>query len=298
MRTTFASVARETENAIETAGKRLAYFQKQVASGKRISSPSDDPDAAMRAVSARSEQGVLERYSQTAVTTSARLTVVDSTLSGIVDTLSRAQVAAASASGTSVSSAQRDSAVRELRGLKDSLFEDLNLSYQGTYIFAGTATTTTPFTKDAGGTVSAYAGNDDEVAVDVDRGRTVSVTFDGSRISQGSDAADVFAVLDDTITAAASGDHAGLADGLAALKRAFERATSLQGEVGNALRLIETNEERLQVQKETAAARISKLEDADMTKAITGMGQADTSYRAALGAAATALRVSLLDYLR
>ncbi len=298
MRTTFASVARETENAIETAGKRLAYFQKQVASGKRVSSPSDDPDAAMRAVSARGEQAVLERYSQAAVTTSARLTVIDSTLSGIVNTLSRAQVAVTSASGTSVSVAQRDAAVRELTGLRDALFEDLNLSYQGTQIFSGSATTTAPFTKNGSGVVSSYAGNGTEVSVDVDRGRSVAVTFDGSRITQGADTADVFAVFESTIAAAATGDSAALADGMAALKRAFVRATSVQGEVGNALRTIEMDEERLRVQQETTAARISKLEDADMTKAISGMTQADTSYRAALGASATALRVSLLDYLR
>lgn len=298
MRTTFASVARESENAIEAAGKRLAHFQKQVASGRRISSPSDDPDAAMRAVSARGEQAVLERYSQAAVTTSARLTVIDSTLTGIVDTLSRAQVAAASAAGTSVSAAQRAAAARDLTGLRDALFEDLNLSYQGTRIFSGSATTTAPFTKDGAGVVSAYAGTGTEVTVDVDRGRSVAVTFDGSRITQGSDATDVFAVFESTIAAAEAGDHAGLMDGIAALKRAFVRATSLQGEVGNALHAIEMNEDRLRVQQETTAARISTLEDADMTKAISGMTQADTSYRAALGASATALRVSLLDYLR
>ncbi len=298
MRTTFASVARESENAIEAAAKRLAYFQKQVATGKRVSSPSDDPDAAMRAVSARGEQASIERYAQSAVTTSARLTVIDSTLSGIVETLSRAQVAATSAAGSSASPAQRAAAVRELTGLRDALFEDLNLSYQGTRIFAGSATTTAPFTKDGAGLVSSYAGNDTEVTVDVDRGRSVSVTFDGSRLTEGDDATDVFAAFESTMTAAAAGDSAGLTDGVAALKRAFDRATSLQGEVGNALRTIETNEERLLVQKETTAARISKLEDADMTQAISGMTQADTTYRAALGASATALRVSLLDYLR
>jgi flagellar hook-associated protein 3 FlgL len=297
MRTTFASVARESENAIEAAGKRLAHFQKQVASGKRISSPSDDPDAAMRAVSARGEQATLERYSQAAVTTSARLTVIDSTLSGIVESLSRAQVAAAGATGTAVSAAQRQAAVRDLTGLRDALFDDLNLSYQGTRIFAGSATTTAPFTETAG-VVDSYAGNSTEVTVETDRGRSIAVTFDGSRISQGSDPTDVFAVLDSTITAAAAGDHAGLTDGIAALKRAFDRATSLQGEVGNALRAIESDEHRLRVQQESAAAQISLLEDADMTKVISGMTQADTSYRAALAASSSALRVSLLDYLR
>lgn len=298
MRTTFGNVARETAAGIEAAGKRLAHFQRQVSSGKRVTSPSDDPNAAMRVVSARGELATVERYSQTGVTTSARLTVVDSTLSGIVETLSRAQTAAQSAAGASVTPAQRQAAARDLAGLRDALFEDMNLSYQGTRIFGGSATTTAPFTKDGTGAINPYAGTATELTVEVDRGRSVAVTFDGSRLTQGSDSEDVFAVFARTITAAAAGDNAGLIDGVASLKRAFDRANSMQGEVGSSLSAMTAEQERLRVQHETTTARISSLEDADMTKAITGMTEADTSYRAALGASANALRVSLLDYLK
>ncbi len=298
MRTTFGNVARDTAAGIEAAGKRLAFFQRQVSSGKRLAAPSDDPNAAMRVVSARGELATVERYSQATVTTTARLTVVDSTMSGIVETLSRAQTAAQSAAGASVTAAQRQAAARDLAGLRDSLFEDLNLTYQGTHIFGGSATTTAPFTKDGSGTVSAYAGNSAELTVDIDRGRSVGVTFDGSRLTQGSDAEDVFAIFTRTITAAGAGDNAGLMDGVAALKRVFDRANSMQGEVGSALNAITSEQERLRVQHETTTTRISSLEDADMTKAISGMTEADTSYRAALGASANALRVSLLDYLK
>lgn len=298
MRTTFSGLSREMSAGIETASRRLASYQRQVSSGKRVVTPSDDPSAAARAVTAHGEQSAIERYAQATGTTSGRLTVVDSTLSGIVDTLSRAQVAAMSTAGSTALPSQREAAARELTGLRDALFEDLNLSYQGIRIFGGSASSTAPFTKDAAGVVSAYAGNDTELTVDIDRSRPVTVTFDGSRLTQGSDAADVFAVFEAAITAAGSGDSAGLADALGGLSRAFERATALQGEVGNALRTIEVEEERVQVRRETNSASIANLEEADMVRAITGMNDAETSYRAALGAAATALRVSLLDYLR
>ncbi len=298
MRTTFSGLSRDMSAGIETASKRLASYQRQVSSGKRVVTPSDDPSAAARAVTAHGEQAAIERYSQAAATTSGRLTVVDATLSGIVETLSRAQVVAMSTAGSTAQPAQRDAAARELTGLRDALFEDLNLAYQGIRIFGGSASSTAPFTKDAAGVVSAYAGNDTELTVDIDRSRPVTVTFDGSRLTEGSDATDVFAVFESAITAAGAGDSAGLADALAGLKRAFDRATAMQGEVGNALRAIEVEEERQQVRRETNSASIANLEEADMVRAITGMNEADTSYRAALGAAATALRVSLLDYLK
>ncbi len=298
MRTTFSGLSREMSAGLETASRRLATYQRQVSSGRRVVTPSDDPSAAARAVTAHGEQSVIERYAQSAATTSGRLTVVDSTLSGIVETLSRAQVAAMSTAGSMALPSQREAAARELTGLRDALFEDLNLSYQGIRIFGGSASSTAPFTKDAAGVVSSYAGNGTELTVEIDRSRSVTVTFDGSRLTQGSEATDVFAVFETAITAAGSGDSAGLAGALAGLSRAFERATALQGEVGNAMRAIEVEEERRQVRRETNAASIANLEEADMVHAITGMNNADTSYRAALGAAASALRVSLLDYLR
>jgi len=44
-------------------------------------------------------------------------------------------------------------------------------------------------------------------------------------------------------------------------------------------------------------ARIAKLEDANLATAITGMNQADASYRAALGATGKIPQLSLMDYL-
>lgn len=300
MRTTWASMARDTSAGIETASQRLARYQRLVSSGKRVATPSDDPQAASQIVSGYAEKSTLERYSAAAKTTSSRLTVIDSVMGDIVSSLSQAQVAVTSALGSAnaVSQAQRDAAARTLSGVRDTLFADLNQTYAGTQIFAGSATTTPPYTKAADGTISAYAGTGSELRVDANRGQSVAVTIDGSRITQGSDSEDVFTVLDAAIVAARSGDSQALTAGMAALKRAFERASAIQGEVGTSLNTLSNESSRLQTQQQMAAARISNLEDADMTKAITGMTDAETSYRAALGAASTALKVSLLDYLK
>jgi flagellin-like hook-associated protein FlgL len=45
-------------------------------------------------------------------------------------------------------------------------------------------------------------------------------------------------------------------------------------------------------------ARISKLENADLASAITGMTQADAAYRASLGATSRMTQLSLMDYLK
>jgi len=48
----------------------------------------------------------------------------------------------------------------------------------------------------------------------------------------------------------------------------------------------------------TAQTRLAKTENVDMADAITGMTQAETAYRAALGAAGATAKTSLTDYIR
>jgi flagellin-like hook-associated protein FlgL len=64
------------------------------------------------------------------------------------------------------------------------------------------------------------------------------------------------------------------------------------------LRTIEDDRVRLAESARSSKSRISTLEDTNMADAITGMTQAETTYRAALGAASQMHKLSLMDYLK
>ena len=74
--------------------------------------------------------------------------------------------------------------------------------------------------------------------------------------------------------------------------------TALQSRVGASLRAIEEDVLTLEETNRASTARISSLEDANMAAAISGLTQAETTYRAALGVAAQLNRLSLMDYLK
>ncbi len=78
---------------------------------------------------------------------------------------------------------------------------------------------------------------------------------------------------------------------------AFDRATAAESRVGSDMNAIDGEKSRLEEMRLAAMTRVSKLEDANLAEAISGMNRADTAYKAALGAVSTATRVSLLDYL-
>lgn len=298
MRTTLTGVFRDTQAGIERASDRMAEFQRQVASARRVDAPSDDPTGVAAAVREHAELATIERYTRSSATTNSRLMVTDTVLTDIVDRLSAAQSAAMSARGTTASATQRTKAAQQLAGIRDSLFEDLNTSFGGVHLFSGTASTTPPFARNPDGSIAAYQGNTSVASIDVDRDRSVQATFDGSALAQGSDPADVFSTFTDLIAAVESGDNDAIGTGMESLQRAFVRTTSLQSRVGSDLQALDSNVLRLGTLKRGTTARLSTLEETNMVEAIAGMTQSETAYKAALAAAARVANISLLDYLK
>jgi flagellar hook-associated protein 3 FlgL len=297
MRTTETTIFRDSLSSIERASERLLDYQRQVASGRRITRPSDDPVGAAAAIGERSELAAIEQYTRTGDSAMARLRVADTALSDVIDRLTQAQTAIVGAMGTQKSDVEREAAAQTLEGIRQSVLSDLNASFQGVYLFAGANSIAAPFTTGPGGVVSAYQGSTQEVMVDIDGNRAVTIGIDGSAISQGGAAASVFAALDAAAAAARAGDHAGLQQALADLGAAFDRTTAAQTRVGTTLAAIDAQQATFVDRRLAGQARVSKLEDANMAEAITGMNQADAGYRAALGATSQIARRSLMDYL-
>ncbi len=297
MRITFNSLFRDSMRNITEASQSLVDAQKQVSSGKRVDRPSDDPAAAANGLANRAELATVQRYEKAADSVYSRLTVIDTVLSDVVSKLTQAQSAVMSAQGTSQTPAQREAAAQNLEGVRMSLVDDFNASFNGAFLFGGAKSTTPPYSVAANGTVLPYAGSTTEVEVDINRRTAVTVVLNAQAITQGSAAADVFSTLTDAIAAARAGDSQALATAMTGLKEAFERATTAQSRVGNDMLSIDGEKLRLEEMRIAAMSRVSKAEDANLAEAVSNMNRADTAYKAALGAVSAANRVSLLDYL-
>lgn len=298
MRTTFNALYRGASAGIETASERLSEFQRQVSTGKRIDQPSDDPSGTSTAIGEHSTLATVAQYSRAATSVGSRLTVIDTVLSDIIDKLTSAMTAVTAARGTEQTPAQREAAAQQLESVKATLFDDFNSSFQGMHVFGGADAGAPPFTRDASGTVQAYAGSTSEVEVDIDRNRAVKVGLNGDAIAKGGAAQDVFAVLDEAIAAARAGDSTVLGNSMVKLKDVLTRTTTAQSRVGADMGTIDDQKLRLGQMKIAATARLDKVEAVNMVEAISGMNQAQSAYEAALGAVGAVTRVSLMDYLK
>ncbi len=70
------------------------------------------------------------------------------------------------------------------------------------------------------------------VSVEIGTGRNVEVALDGQSLAQGTDSTNVLDELETLIVAVRAGDNAAIGTGLAALDRAFSRATRTQSQIG------------------------------------------------------------------
>lgn len=292
MRVTFNTTYRDGLEGIQTAAARLAEWQRQVSSQRRVQFASDDPAAAAAVVGERAEMASLDQFEETTDSVDARLHVVDSLLSDILSNLTAAQTTAAAGRSTILTADQRSALALQMRGLRDNILMDVNGQYRGTFVFSGTAVLTPPFAKDAAGIVQAYAGTQQAQGLDIDRTRSVETTLDGGAI-----VADLFPAMDALAAAIENGDMAQVDAGLSDLQAAFDRVTAAQSRVGVTLGDLDAHRMRLDAMRRASDQRRSSLEDANLAEAISRMQQAETAYRAALGALGTSGRLSLMDYL-
>jgi flagellar hook-associated protein 3 FlgL len=298
MRVTFQAAHREATAAINKASERLMEFQRQVSTNKRVERPSDDPSAASAATVERAQLAGIDRYTEAGNSAESRLTVADTALSDLITQITSAQTTALAVRGSHVTQPQRDAYALEREALRDAMLRDVNTQFRGQYLFGGAAATVAPYTRDTAGVVSAYQASTVEVAVDVHEEHEVQTAFNGEALTRGTDPDDLFVVMDRAIAAARAGNGPVLDTAMADLQRALERATALQSRVGASLRTIADDRSRLSESARAAKAQISTLEDANMAEAISGMTEAETAYRAALGATSKLHSLSLMDYLR
>lgn len=287
---------RDGLSAINTAASQLETARQQVATGQRIAVASDDPLGMQEAIGEHSTLAALDAYTRSRDSAAARLGAADNVLSSIVDKISSAVVAGTGARGSEVDATARAALSQTVRSLRDSLLGDINSKFNGSYLFSGTEADTAAYVQVGG--VWTYQGNSATTQVEVEQGRLVSTSFDGQNLVKGSDSSDLFTTLDALATAIDAGDNDAIGTALSGLDRAFDRALQAQGRLGADERGVDDATARLSALKIAADTRRANLEQVDLAAAVTKMSQADTAYRAALGAVSSAERVSLLDYLR
>jgi flagellar hook-associated protein 3 FlgL len=135
----------------------LFKLQNQISTGQRITVASDDPSAAMRALTL---QGLLLQKQQVITnlsTNQSYLSATDSALSSVSSLLSNVQSAAMAVSDNTSTSDQRQAAAVVVSSALQQMIDVANQQFRGRNLFSGSSTGVQPY-QQVGSTVS-YNGN-------------------------------------------------------------------------------------------------------------------------------------------
>ncbi len=152
-----------TLNSLRATQRQSGRVQQQLATGERLAAPSDDPDAANRAMGL---QRLGELREQVLANLDAAAVVFDHTdnaLGEARDLLTEATVLASDS--IDATDAERRSNAQMIQSMIDRLVSIANLRVGDTYVFAGTDCLSPAFAVDANGV--RYLGNDDARAADL-----------------------------------------------------------------------------------------------------------------------------------
>ena len=274
-----------------TASQNTAL--SQLASGKKIQLPSDDPAAMASLIGAHSANSANSQFLTAIKLVSIHVQVADSDLNSVSTGLERAIALGVRGATGTMTDTDRNAIAAEIDGIRDQLLESANSSVEGIYLFSGTAATTRPFIQ-SNGSVN-YAGSQSSNQVAIGESLTVTTDLPGTQLF-GDDPSGVFASLQQ-LSAALRSNNA-IPDPITALRAARDQFASARVVYGNTLTQLNNSQLALQQRGVQLAQQETEIAGADLAEVVTRLTSSETARNALLAALGKTNSGNLFDYLR
>src|SRR5688572_22188685 len=161
--------------ALDDARRRVIDTQRQVSTGLRVNSPSDDPVAAARIAQVDSSLTRLDQYHANSLFARNQLGLEEEALSEAIGNLQRIRELTLQANNASTSIADRALIAAEIEEHRGALLAIANTTdVDGRYLFGGYRESGTPFTVGADGSVS-YNGDQGQRTLQISDSRFVAI---------------------------------------------------------------------------------------------------------------------------
>lgn len=270
---------------------------QQVATGKSVSVPSDNPEASADMVQNTIETGEVDQYTQNVSSVLGSVQSADSALGSVVTSLTQAVSYGTEGANGTTNASNQQALAQQVQAILASVVAQANTSYQGAYLFGGTANTNPPYTANSSSASGySYNGNADTNSVSVGDQLNVQVNLPGSQIFSNS-SSDILGSLSSLVTALQSGNSANIETATNAVSAALNYVSQQRVFYGNAEGQLNSQETYLQQETVSLTSQQTSLVGVDMATAATNLSTAETANNAAMAAAAKVLPDTLLNYL-
>lgn len=174
-----------TSTIYETGGSRISDLQvslnttqQEIAAGRRVLTPADDPIASARALVISQSDSLNTQFATNRQYAKNNLATTDSVLGNVTTALHSIKALIVQAGNGTYSDSDRASVAQELQGNLDQLLGLANSTDgTGNYLFSGFSTTVAPYTKTANG--ASYGGDQGQRYLQVDTSRQIPLSSPG-----------------------------------------------------------------------------------------------------------------------
>ena len=282
--------------------------QQKVSSGKRVTTPADDPIDFGRMARMNNSLAGVQRYAKTIDQAKSELATVDSALQQAGNIFQQAAELSVQANDDTKTAAERQSMGEQVDALLTGLLNAANTTYDGHTIFSGTSGADKAFVgTDTNGDGRldnfTYQGNTDGRAVTISENSTIDVGIPGGDLTSTqavfqTSTVDLFDSLRQMRDRLLNGDSLAGTTIVQQVHDCQEQLTNVESTIGGRSAALDVSS-KLQSQRETNLTNdVSSIGALDVAKAVMDLTNKQQAYQAALSATAGLNKNTLIDWLR
>jgi flagellar hook-associated protein 3 FlgL len=282
--------------AVAQTQQQINTDEEQIASGQSVNVPSDNPAADARLIQNADQASQADQFQRSLGSIQGEIENANSALSSVTTALQQAiNLGVEGANGTN-NSADRAALATEIQGIQSQLLSLANLSYQGNYVFAGTATEAAPYVLDASSPSGVtYQGNSGVNSVTLGNSFSLQTNLPGSQLFSAS-GTDMFQSIQDLINSLNSGT--GIDSAVTQVGSAMNSVDNQSVFYGNALNQLNSQQTYLSTETTQLAQQQNTVGGADMAAVISNLATSQTSLQATLEAIGQTAQINLFEYLK
>ena len=307
MRIATVSIQHQGVNAILDKQADLSKTEMQLATGRKILRPSDDPVNSAKVLNLKESIAMSEQHLRNAEMATASLSYEEATLEGVSDNLQRARELMLQGMNDTNSVQSRSAIAEELKQIREAVFNLANTrDEQGEYIFAGSKVPTAPGpykSINPQDDVVSFEGNSDQRMIQLGVGQKVITRDSGDQVfGDLSSGKDIFTTLGNMIEWLAPADPENpkvtSTDGLLGnMDEGLDRVISVQSRIGARMNMIERNGDVERAFMDKMKESLSDVNDVDFAEAIAQFNIDQVGMQAAQQAYTKIQGLSLFQYL-
>jgi flagellar hook-associated protein 3 FlgL len=301
MRVTQSMLTNNSMRNLSSSYARMGQLQDQLATGKKITKPSDDPVVAMKGMFYRSNLTGIEQYKRNLSELYLWMDNSEARIDQANQGLQRVRELTLQGLNGTLSEEDKKAVAVEIEQIKADLVGVAETKVAGRYIFHGTDVGNSPI-KDgnpADGSAPQVADNLKEAVignynVEVSQGVSLKANVNPAHVFSQK----LFDTVHNIQKALETGNTDALETELGNLDDVMETLSAERSELGARYNRLEMIDDRLGQQEVVANRILSDNEDADIERVITDLKTQESVHRAALGVGARIIQPTLMDFLR